>query len=51
MAKMESVWKKSSDAGNYDQVRPDYPRQVVDVSMNYLRLRTMMEKNCQENTP
>ena len=37
MAKMESVWKKSSDAGNYDQVRPDYPRQVVDVSMNYLR--------------
>ena len=34
---MESVWKKSSDAGNYDQVRPDYPRQVVDVSMNYLR--------------
>ena len=37
MAKMESVWKKSSDAGNYDQVRPDYPRQVVDVSINYLR--------------
>ena len=37
MAKMESVWKKSSDAGNYDQARPDYPRQVVDVSINYLR--------------
>ena len=37
MAKMESVWKKSSDAGNYDQARPDYPKQVVDVSINYLR--------------
>ena len=36
MAKMESVWKESSDAGNYDQVRPDYPKQVVDVSINYL---------------
>ena len=35
--KMESVWKKSSEAGNYDQARPDYPRQVVDVSINYLR--------------
>ena len=30
-------WKKDAEAKNYSQSRPDYPVEVVDISIKYLR--------------
>jgi len=34
---MESIWKSSQEANNYDQSRPDYPFKVVEIALAYLR--------------
>ena len=34
---MESIWKSSQEANNYDQSRPDYPFKVVEIAIAYLR--------------
>merc|ERR1712141_568198 len=36
-AKNAAIWENPDDASNYDQARPDYPVQVVEKSVDFLR--------------
>ena len=31
------AWTKTNEAENYSESRPDYPKDVIDISLNYLR--------------
>ncbi len=40
------VWTKDEEAQNYSIARPDYPKNVVDISLAYLRQNYDQELDC-----